>query len=78
MVWLGIDISTSAVKAVLVDDAGADLAQATAPLTIERPQPRWSGQYPDAWWAPTRTAVLDLPARLRLAVGGAGLSGKKR
>jgi len=35
--YLGLDIGTSGVKAVLVDDAQNIVDQATAPLTVNRP-----------------------------------------
>ena len=35
--WLGIDLGTSGVKAVVVDDEGAVVGQAAAPLTVSRP-----------------------------------------
>lgn len=74
--WLGIDIGTSGVKAVLVDDAGAVATQAQAPLAVDRPHPLWSEQDPDDWWAATQVAVGALPADLRAQVAGVGLSGQ--
>jgi len=74
--WLGIDIGTSAVKAVLVDAVGAVAAQAEAPLAISRPRPGWSEQNPDDWWRATETAVLALPAKVRRAVSAIGLTGQ--
>ena len=74
--WLGIDIGTSGVKAVLIDDTGTSAGQATAPLTVNRPRPHWSEQHPDDWWAATQAAVLALPASARAAVRGIGLSGQ--
>jgi len=44
--YLGLDIGTSGVKAVLVDDAQNIVDQATAPLTVNRPQALWSEQNP--------------------------------
>jgi xylulokinase len=77
--YLGIDVGTSAVKAVLVDGAQAVLAEAAGPLEVQRPRPLWSEQDPEAWW----TAVEDVAARLRAeapqafgAVKGIGLSGQ--
>ena len=46
---LGIDLGTSSVKALLVDDADAVLAEASAPLTVSRPHPGWSEQDPADW-----------------------------
>ena len=60
--FLGIDIGTSAVKAVLVDGEQQLLAEAEAPLAISRPQPLWSEQDPDAWWAATREVLAALRA----------------
>lgn len=74
--YLGIDIGTSGVKAVLLDECGAVAAQATAPLDVSRPHPLWSEQAPDDWCAATEAAVLGLPARLRAQVAGIGLAGQ--
>lgn len=74
--YLGIDIGTSGVKAILLDAAGQVAAQATAPLAVSRPQPLWSEQDPDAWVAATEAAVLALPAELRARVAAIGLAGQ--
>ena len=74
--FLGIDIGTSGVKAVLVSADGALIAQADMPLTVSRPNPLWSEQNPDDWWAATDAAVLALPAHLREAVQAVGLAGQ--
>lgn len=77
--FIGIDIGTSSVKAVLCDAEGQVLADASASLVVQRPQPGWSEQDPDAWWQATQTALGSLrdadPARMR-AVRGLGLSGQ--
>jgi xylulokinase len=78
--YLGIDIGTSSVKAVLVDAAQRLVAEASAPLVVERPRPLWSEQDPESWWR----ATLDTVARLRAAapeafagLAGIGLSGQQ-
>jgi xylulokinase len=76
LVYLGIDIGTSSVKAVIVDDKNAVVAQASAPLNVSRPQPGWSEQNPADWWSATNAAVKELPARERKAVRAVGLSGQ--
>jgi xylulokinase len=77
--FLGIDLGTSELKALLMDEAGRVLASQGAPLTVSRPQPRWSEQAPDDWWAATLAAVDRLkashPAALSEVVG-LGLSGQ--
>jgi len=77
--YLGIDLGTSEVKAILLGEEGGIAATANAPLDVLRPRPHWSEQTPDAWWAGTLQAV-DALARARpdemAAVRGLGLSGQ--
>jgi xylulokinase len=78
--YVGLDIGTSGVKAVLVSDAHQVVASRTAPLTVSRPQPGWSEQAPDDWWAATLEAVDGLIAEAREhagAIRGFGLSGQQ-
>jgi xylulokinase len=79
MTFLGIDIGTSGVKALLIDEQGRSLGEATAPAVEPvRPQPGWSEQNPADWWTATLAAVDKLskshPEQLK-AVRGIGLSG---
>ena len=74
--FLGIDVGTSGVKAVIVSASGAVVAQATAPLSVSRPAPLWSEQGPDDWWAATQAAVLALDPVQRARVAGIGLAGQ--
>ncbi|MGX1097550.1 xylulokinase [Amorphus sp. MBR-141] len=77
--FLGIDLGTSGVKALLIDDRQAVVASAQAPLAVSRPHPGWSEQDPADWIAATETAIEALLAshgeRLA-AVRGIGLSGQ--
>jgi len=79
MTYLGIDIGTSGVKALLIDEHGRALGEATA-AAVEpvRPHPGWSEQNPADWWTATLAAVDKLskshPSELA-AVRGIGLSG---
>ncbi len=74
--YLGIDIGTSSVKAVLVDDKDAVIEQASASLNVSRPQAGWSEQDAGDWWKATHAAVTALPAKARQAVKAVGLSGQ--
>ncbi|MBV9981384.1 FGGY family carbohydrate kinase, partial [Bradyrhizobium sp.] len=47
--YLGMDVGTSGVKAVLVDEAGAIVATSSRALTLSHPYPLWSEQDPDTW-----------------------------
>ena len=73
--YLGIDLGTSAVKAIVVDESNHVVATATAPLEVSRPQPLWCEQDPEAWWRATSAAVGELKAQVNLAdVRAVGLS----
>lgn len=77
--FVGLDIGTSAVKAVLVDETQAVVATAEVPLAIFRPKPGFSEQNPEDWWQATLTSIDMLkesrPAGVA-AVKGIGLSGQ--
>jgi xylulokinase len=75
-VFLGIDVGTSSIKAVLVDERGAVIDQSSAPLAISRPHPGWSEQNPADWWEATNRAVHLLDAHQRHRVRAVGLSGQ--
>ena len=55
--YLGIDIGTSSVKAVLIDDDQRIVASRSEPLDVERPHPTWSEQDPESWVAATSSAI---------------------
>ncbi len=74
--YLGIDIGTSGVKAILLEETGDVVAQATAPLPISRPHPLWSEQNPSDWWTATCVAIHRLPVELRQRVAAIGLAGQ--
>jgi xylulokinase len=74
--YLGIDIGTSGVKAILMDEAGVVVDTAHAPLSVSRPHDLWSEQDPADWWAATNSAVSDLDLAKRHAVKAIGLSGQ--
>ena len=46
---IGVDIGTSAVKIVLVDDGETVVADAELPLRPTHPAPLWSEDDPDTW-----------------------------
>jgi xylulokinase len=75
-VYLGIDIGTSSVKAILIDERDTIVAQSSHPLDVSRPQPGFSEQDPEDWWHATVNAVRGLPAVPRAAVQAVGLSGQ--
>ncbi|MEM7775528.1 MAG: xylulokinase [Pseudomonadota bacterium] len=77
--YLGIDLGTSAIKALLMRAEGDVVATASAPLTVQNPQPGWSEQDPDDWIRGCEAAVAQLQRThpdAFAAVSGIGLSGQ--
>ena len=54
---LGIDVSTTAAKALLVDGHGNLLGSASQPLSVSTPHPLWSEQDPHDWWRATCASI---------------------
>ncbi|SOC36826.1 xylulokinase [Rhizobium subbaraonis] len=77
--YLGIDLGTSGVKAMLMDADQRIVGSASGALEVSRPHPGWSEQDPADWIAATTEALDALraahPAELA-AVRGIGLSGQ--
>lgn len=77
--YLGLDLGTSGVKALLIDDEQRPIASGHGDLDVSRPQPGWSEQAPADWLRAAEDAVAALqashPAELS-AVRGIGLSGQ--
>ncbi|AUG54187.1 xylulokinase [Thalassospira marina] len=77
--FMGIDVGTSAVKALLMDDTSAIVAEADIALSLSNPRPYWSEQNPSDWWDATLQAI-DLIMRENAGalakVRAIGLSGQ--
>ena len=58
--YIGIDLGTSGVKAILLNEQGDVVASQTEKLTVSRPHPLWSEQDPEQWWLATDRAVKAL------------------
>jgi xylulokinase len=65
---LGIDASTTATKAVLIDEAGAVAGVGTSEYTFEAPHPGWAEQDPRLWW----DGAVEAIGRAMAATGAAG------
>ena len=60
MTYLGLDLGTSGVKALLIDNKQNALAEGHAPLTVERPHPMWSEQDPLSWITACEAAIAQV------------------
>ncbi|MBC8158861.1 MAG: xylulokinase, partial [Alphaproteobacteria bacterium] len=77
--YLGIDLGTSGVKVLLIDDSQKIIESETSPLTVQRPRSGWSEQDPAEWTSATEAALDRLAqnhATNLAAVKGIGLSGQ--
>ena len=74
--YLGLDLGTSGLKALVIDDAQRVVAQASAGLEVTRPQSGWSEQDPLSWIAACESVLRDLPSDVKAQVQAIGLSGQ--
>lgn len=75
--YIGIDLGTSGVKAILLNEQGEVVASHTEKLTVSRPHPLWSEQDPEQWWLATDTAMKALGAQHSLRdVKALGIAGQ--
>ncbi|BCH58305.1 xylulokinase [Agrobacterium vitis] len=76
--YLGLDLGTSGVKAMLIDADQTVIGSANGALTVSRPHSGWSEQAPSDWIRATQEAIAGLKAQFSrelAAVKGIGLSG---
>ena len=76
---IGIDASTTATKAVLVDETGAVVGVGMAEYGFETPHPLWSEQDPGLWWDGAVAAIRAVLRSTGVAgseVVGVGLTGQ--
>jgi xylulokinase len=75
--FLGLDVGTSGVKAILVSRNGDVVASATVPLQLFTPHPGWAEQDPEAWWQASVGAIRQvLAAQPDGHVAAIGISGQ--
>ena len=72
--FLGLDLGTSGLKALLVDGAERIVAETVVPLRVSRPRDGWVEQDPNDWFSACADAIAGLEVDLS-AVQGIGLSG---
>ena len=76
--YLGIDVGTTAIKALVVDESGSVVGDAEAAQGLSVPKPGWSEQNPSDWWKGTVEAVRAACEQAGVSDGVAaiGLSGQ--
>ena len=75
--FLGIDLGTSGIKIVVIDDEGSVACSAQEGLTVSRPHALWSEQDPQQWWTALDVCMSNLANKIRMTdIQGIGLSGQ--
>ena len=69
---LGIDVGTSATKAVLIDERGRVLKQASAEYPLSTPRPGWAEQDPAHWALAASQCLAEIGERRPDAIGLTG------
>jgi len=67
--YIGVDSSTSATKALLIDEQGKIIRVASSGYSFETPHPLWSEQDPDLWWNATLKSIKKV-------IRGSGIDGE--
>jgi xylulokinase len=77
--FLGIDLSTTGAKALLIDKEGQVVGSATTALGLSTPRPLWSEQEPRDWWQATTMSIRSVLAEANVPSGfieAIGLTGQ--
>jgi xylulokinase len=77
--FLGIDVSTTGSKALLIDAAGHLQGTAATPHSLQTPRPLWSEQDPGEWWRAVTAAIRAVLAQAGVngeSVQAVGLTGQ--
>ena len=76
---MGIDVGTSGVKCIIINEKGTVLASDTQGYPLSTPQNGWSEQDPSDWWEGTKTAIKNVIASSGVdstQIEGVGFSGQ--
>ena len=75
--YLGIDLGTSSVKLLLVDESGEICGSVTKEYPLSFPHPGWSEQDPADWWKAVQYGILQLTEKVdKSEIRGIGCGGQ--
>ena len=74
--FLGLDLGTSSVKVIVINDDGEISSKSSQSLSLSSPNPLWNEQSPSDWLEAAETAILKIPKNIRSKLKGMGLSGQ--
>jgi xylulokinase len=76
---MGIDVGTSGIKTIIIDEHGNLIAQAFEDIPLHTPYPNWAEQDPHDWWRATLNTVREALSTSNIdpdTLAGIGLSGQ--
>ena len=76
---MGIDISTTGSKALIIDTHGNVIAAHTSPHSLSNPRPLWSEQDPEEWWKAACTSIRTVITHSKIhpeTIAAIGLTGQ--
>jgi len=76
---IGIDVGTTGVKTLVIDEAGHVLGSAVSEYPMYTPRPQWAEQDPEDWWQATILSIrqaLQVSAIEPESIVGVGLTGQ--
>ncbi len=77
--FLGLDLSTTGAKALVIDRQGIVISSAVMPITISMPRPLWSEQDPHEWWQAAAGSISQALGQAHIPgeqVAAVGLTGQ--
>lgn len=77
MFFMGIDIGTSGVKVLLIDEKGEVINKGEEEYPLYTPYPGWTEQDPQEWWSATKNAIKKAIKNVDSSeIKGIGLTGQ--
>ena len=74
--FLGIDLGTGSLKALVLDVDGAIVGSASSGYVMSTPQPGWAESDPEDWWTAAGHAVREAAGTHASEIAAIGLSGQ--
>ncbi|GCE06877.1 xylulokinase [Dictyobacter aurantiacus] len=77
MAFLGIDLGTSSVKALMLDEQGQTLGTSKRDYEVRSPHSGWAESDPEDWWRATVEAVHEVREKVpQVSIKALGLAGQ--
>ncbi len=70
MYYLGIDLGTSSVKVLVINQDNKIIGDASREYPVSYPKEKWAEQDPTDWWTETKNAIKDVVTKYDIAKDG--------